>query len=77
MNAVDFLKSKGLTQTQIAQELDCTVANVSLWFSGAASPTVKSIERVTDAMNKLGADVTYIEVFSAFLKAREEYKVKQ
>lgn len=79
MNGADFLKSKGITQTKLAEEMQCTVSNVSLWFSGTVAARVDSIEKITKALNALGAEVTYVEVFSALMQSHEEYqkKVKQ
>lgn len=74
MNGADFLKSKGISQRRLAKQMGCTLQNVNLWFNGTSSPTVSSIERITAALNTLGADVTYVEVFSALMKSREDKK---
>ena len=72
MNAADFLKSKGITQQDIADQLGCTRANVNMWFCGDSSPTVASIERITEAMNALAANTCYEEVFKALYETRKE-----
>lgn len=74
MNAADFLASKRLTQMMVAKKLGCTRANVSLWFSGETSPNVATIERLTNALNDLGADTNYTEVFNALWQTRQERK---
>ena len=74
MNATDFLKLKGITQQQLAKQLNCTRANVSVWFSGKASPSVDNVLRITNALNKLGADTCYNDVFNALWQSRQERK---
>ena len=76
MNGADFLKSKGITQTKLAEEMHCTVQNVSLWFSGAVSARVDSIEKITKALGALGVETSYIEVFSVLMRSHEDYKKK-
>ena len=76
MNAADFLASKGLTQEQLAKQLNCTRANVSVWFSGKASPSVDNVLRITNALNSLGADTCYNEVFQALWQTRCERKAE-
>jgi transcriptional regulator with XRE-family HTH domain len=74
MNAKDFLASKGITQQMIADKLGCTRSNVSIWFSGKYAPSVDNVTRLTDALNELGANVTYEEVFKALWQSRQERK---
>lgn len=74
MNAKDFLASKGITQEQLAQKLGCTRSNVSVWFSGKSAPSVDNVTRITDALNELGANTTYDEVFNALWLARQKRK---
>jgi transcriptional regulator with XRE-family HTH domain len=74
MNAKDFLASKGITQQMIADKLGCTRSNVSIWFSGKQAPSVDNVTRITDALNELGANVTYDEVFKVLWTSRQERK---
>lgn len=77
MNGSDFLKLKKITQTMLAKELNCTVANVSLWFSGTTSPKIESVENITKALNALGANTNYVEVFTVLQETRKEYKQRR
>lgn len=75
MNGNEYLESKGITQSMLARKMNCTRANVSLWFSGASSPTPRSIERIAQAMTVLGAEnVTEASVSLALMRSREEYQ---
>ena len=74
MNAKDFLTSKGITQEQVAKKLGCTRANVSIWFSGKSAPSVDNVTRITEALNELGANTTYEEVFKVLWLTRQERK---
>jgi transcriptional regulator with XRE-family HTH domain len=74
MNAKDFLASKGITQQMLSEKLGCTRANVSIWFSGKQAPSVDNVARITDALNELGANVTYDEVFKVLWTSRQERK---
>lgn len=77
MNGADFLKSKRITQARLAEELKCARQNVNLWFSGKSSPSVATIERITDALKNLGVNTSYEEVFTALMNSRDEYKAKK
>lgn len=77
MNGADFLKSKGITQAQVARELNCRRNNVSIWFCGSQSPRVDSLIKLTDALNKLGADTNYNEVFRVITQSRKEYLARK
>ena len=74
MNAMDFLKMKGLTTSDVAEQLGCSKQNVSLWLSGKTSPNVSTIERLTAALNALGAKTDYAEVFTVLRQSRQERK---
>lgn len=74
MNAKDFLTSKGITQEQVAKKLGCTRSNVSIWFSGKQAPSVDNVTRITEALNELGANTTYEEVFKVLWLTRQERK---
>ena len=73
MNGADFLKSKRITQSRLAEELKCARQNVNLWFGGKSSPSVATIERITNALNNLGAGTSYEEVFTALMNSRNEH----
>ena len=77
MNGAEFLKSKGITQAQLAQAYKCRINNVNIWFSGSHSPTVRTITRLTDTLNELGANTTYNEVFNVLFQSRKEYLEKK
>jgi transcriptional regulator with XRE-family HTH domain len=74
MNAKDFLASKGLKPKQLAKQLDCTRANVSIWISGKIMPKVDTLTRIMNALNELGANVSYDEVHKAFWNSHQERK---
>jgi transcriptional regulator with XRE-family HTH domain len=74
MNATDFLKLKGLTSNDLAKQLGCSNQNVSMWISGKSSPNVSTIEKLTAALNALGAKTDYAEVFTVLRQSRQERK---
>ena len=43
-------KWKGLTQTALAGELDLTPSAITMWESGAATPSVKHLGMFVDAI---------------------------
>ena len=77
MNGAEFLKSKGITQADLARQLNCERNNVNIWFCGSHSPKVSTIVKLVTALNELGANTDYNEVYNALQKSREEYKQRQ
>ena len=77
MNGAEFLKSKGITQADLARQLNCERNNVNIWFCGSHSPKVSTIVKLVTALNELGANTDYNEVYNALQKSREEYKQRK
>lgn len=77
MNGAEFLKSKGITQADLARQLNCERNNVNIWFCGSHSPKVSTLMKLTNALNELGAKTNYNEVYKALQKSREEYKQRK
>lgn len=65
MNGAEFLKAHGISQSMLALEMKVTRQNVNIWFNGSRAPNARSIWRIAQAMNRLGAQVTPAEVYMA------------
>lgn len=72
MNFQEFIRSKGITQTQLGEAMGCGKANVSLWATGESFPTPTSINKIVDGFAALGITVTYEDVFTAVLTTKRE-----
>lgn len=72
MNFTEFVRSKGITQTQLASAMGCGKANVSLWATGETFPMPKSINNMIKGFASLGITVTYEEIFSAVMATKRE-----
>ena len=72
MNFQEFIRSKGITQTQLADAMGCGRANVSLWATGEVFPTPTSINNIVDGFAATGTDVSYEDVFNALLQTKRE-----
>ena len=72
MNFQEFIRSKGITQTQLGDAMGCGRANVSLWATGEVFPTPKSINNMVDGFASMGKTVTYDELFAALLNTKRE-----
>jgi transcriptional regulator with XRE-family HTH domain len=72
MNFQEFVRSKGITQTQLAEAMGCGRANISLWATGEVFPTPTSINNMVDGFGKLDKKVTYDELFAALLITKRE-----
>ena len=72
MNFQEFIRSKGITQTQLADAMGCGRASVSLWATGEAFPTPTSINNIVDGFESIGIKATYEEVFTAVLTTKRE-----
>ena len=72
MNFSEFIRSKGLTQTQLAEAMGCGRANISLWATGEVFPTPTSINNIVDGFASMGKTVTYDEIFAALLNTKRE-----
>ena len=77
MNFHEFIRSKGITQTQLADAMGCVRANVSLWATGTIFPTPASIENIIKGFAELEITVTYDEVFQALLCTKREKNDKE
>ena len=72
MNFQEFIRSKGITQTQLADAMGCGRANISLWATGEVFPTPTSINNIVEGFANLGITVTYEDVFTAVLTTKRE-----
>ena len=72
MNFQEFVRSKGITQTQLADAMGCSRANISLWSTGEVFPIPTSVENIIKGFAALGITVTYDEVFQALLYTKRE-----
>ena len=72
MNFQEFIRSKGITQTQLADAMGCGRANVSLWASGEVFPLPNTINNMIDGFGSIGITVTYSEIFEALLTTKKE-----
>ena len=72
MNFQEFIRSKGITQTQLADAMECSRANISLWATGEVFPTPSSIENIIKGFAVKGISVEYIEVFQSLLQTKRE-----
>ena len=73
MNGAELLKSKGITQADLERQLNCERNNVNIWFCGSHSPKVSTVVKLVTALNELGANTDYNEVYAALKQSREEY----
>ena len=72
MNFQEFIRSKGITQTQLAEAMGCGRANISLWATGEVFPTPKSINNMVDGFATAGVTVTYDDIYAALLITKRE-----
>lgn len=72
MNFQEFIRSKGITQTQLADAMGRGRANISLWATGEVFPTPTSINNMVDGFASIGKTVTYDELFAALLNTKRE-----
>lgn len=75
MNFQEFIRSKGLTQSALAEAMGCGRANISLWATGEVFPTPTSINNMVDGFASVGIKVTYDELFAALLTTKREREV--
>lgn len=72
MNFREFVRSKGITQTQLAESMGLGRASVSLWATGEVFPTPTSINNMIEGFASLGITVTYDDIFAAVLTTKRE-----
>lgn len=72
MNFQEFIRSKGITQTQLAEAMGCGRAHISKWAQGEVFPTPTSINNIIDGFASLGITVTYDDVFLVLLTTKRE-----
>jgi transcriptional regulator with XRE-family HTH domain len=72
MTFKEFVWSKGITQTQLADAMGYGRAHISKWANGDNFPTPKSINKMVDGFARLGKSVTYDELFAVFTQAEKE-----
>ena len=77
MNGAELLKSKGITQAQLSRHLGCKPNNVNIWFCGSHEPKVATINKLVAAVNELGAETNYQELYKALKQSRKEYLAKK
>lgn len=72
------LKDLGLTQSMIAREMHVTRQTVGLWFSGARTPSARSVSKLAKAMSTLtGKTVAPAEVYNLITAIVERKKEGQ
>ena len=72
------LKDLGLTQSMIAREMHVTRQMVNLWFSGARTPSARTVSRLATAMSTLtGKTVVPAEVYNLIAAIVERKKEGQ
>lgn len=72
MNFQEFIRSKGLTQTQLADAMGFHRAHISKWATGEVLPHPNSINNIVEGFASLGIKVTYEEVFAALLVTKKQ-----
>ena len=77
MTFQEFIRSKGITQTQLGDAMGCGRANISLWGTGENFPRPASIENIVKGFASLGIEVTYEEVFRSLLYTKREKNAKE
>ena len=71
VNPEELLKKYNIPQPLLANEMGLTRQAVNLWFSGKITPNPRSIKKIAEAMNRLGAETTQIEVYEAFVEEND------
>ena len=61
MTLAEYVKSKGLTLTLVAQEMKVSRQAVSL-YGKAFTPTTKTLKKMADAMTNLGVPTTVVDL---------------
>lgn len=77
MTFFEFVRSKGITQTQLGEAMKCGRANISKWSTGESFPNPSSIENIIEGFATLGIEVTYEEVFRSLLYTKREKATKE
>ena len=72
MTFKEFVWSKGITQTQLADAMGYGRAHISKWANGDNLPTPTSMNNIVDGFSKLGITVTYEELFAMFMQAKKQ-----
>lgn len=72
MNFQEFIRSKGITQTQLADAMGCGRAHVSKWATGECFPNPTSINNIVEGFANMGIEVTYDDVFRSLLNTKRE-----
>jgi transcriptional regulator with XRE-family HTH domain len=76
MNFQEFVRSKGITQTQLGDAMGCGRANISKWATGECFPNPSSIRNMIEGFAAFGIEVTYDEIFQALLWTKRERQNK-
>ena len=77
MTFQEFIRSKGITQTQLADAMKLNHSNISGWGTGEYFPRPASIEKIVEGFATLGIEVTYEEVFRSLLYTKREKATKE
>ncbi len=75
-NIVSLRKSKGLTQLQLAEQLNYSDKAVSKWERGESLPDISVIKQIADFFS-VSVDYLLTEEHSAFHRHRREYSARQ
>lgn len=72
MNFSEFVRSKGITQTQLADAMGLCRGAVSKWATGEVFPLPESINNICKGFAVHGITVTYDEAYQALLQTKRE-----
>ena len=64
MQISEFIKSKGLSVTIVAQAIGVSRQAVSK-YGRKNKPTYKTLKKIADAMTNMGVPTTVVEIFAA------------
>lgn len=77
MNFHEFIRSKGITQAQLADAMRCGAAHISKWATGENFPNPTSINNIIEGFASIGITVVYDDVYSALLCTKRERNAKE
>ena len=74
MNFHEFIRSKGITQSQLADAMGYGRAHISKWATGECFPNPTSIKNIIEGFAYIGITVTYDDVYAVLLNTKREKK---
>lgn len=79
MNILKFLKEQGMSQTNLASELDVTPSNVNLWVNGKGKPSYDCCKKLIE-MGMLVEDlfdVDYNDLHNLVEETRDDAEISE